>query len=69
MLNNYSFPSLYVISDSQFAAYKQQNLERERASIQELIDGHYSAISRLEKTLTSLEKRLEDNNSKTKSEN
>jgi septation ring formation regulator EzrA len=68
MLQSNYFPSLYIISDSEFAAYKQQNLKRECASIQELIDGHHKAISRLENTLSSLEKHLEDNNSKTKSE-
>lgn len=68
MLQSNYFPSLYIISDSEFAAYKQQNLKRECASIQELIDGHHNAISRLENTLASLEKQLEDNTSKTKSE-
>ena len=65
--SNY-FPSIYIISDSEFTAYKQYNLKRECASIQDLIDGHHKAISRLETTLASLEEKLEDNNSKTKSE-
>ena len=43
-------PSVYVISDSQLAAYKKQQLKDEIAELDRLIDGHKQSIERLEKT-------------------
>ena len=43
-------PSVYVISDSQLAAYKEQQLLDEIAELDRLIDGHKQSIERLEKT-------------------
>ena len=42
--------SIYVISDSQLAEYKERQLQAEIAELDRLIDGHKQSIERLEKT-------------------
>ena len=46
----YKRPSVYVISDSQLAEYKQAQLDRELAELDRLIDSHKQSIERLEDT-------------------
>ena len=43
-------PSVYVVSDSQLADYKQRQTEAEIAELDRLIDGHQSSIDRIKKT-------------------
>ena len=43
-------PSVYVISDSQLAEYKQRQTEREVAELDRLIEGHEDSIRRIKKT-------------------
>ena len=43
-------PSVYVISDSQLAEFKQQQLQAEIAELDKLIDSHKQSIDRLENT-------------------
>ena len=43
-------PSVYVISDSQLADYKQRQLESEIAELDRLIEGHEDSIKRIKKT-------------------
>ena len=45
-----SRPSVYVISDSQLAAYKQSQTHAEIAELNKLINGHNQAIERLTET-------------------
>lgn len=40
-------PSVYVISDSQLAEYKQKQTEAEVAELDRLIEGHESSIARI----------------------
>lgn len=60
----YRFPSLfgtssvYVISDSEMAAYKRKQTEAEILELQRLIDGHKTSIENLEKTIEILQKEL-----------
>ena len=49
-------PSIYVVSDSQLAAWKQEQAEKEITELNKLIDGHKSSIERLEATVESLRK-------------
>ena len=46
--------SVYVISDSQLAEYKERQLQAEIAELDRLIDDHKQSIERLEKTKASL---------------
>jgi len=49
-------PSIYVVSDSQLATWKQKQAEKEITELNKLIDGHKSSIERLEATVESLRK-------------
>ena len=49
LFNNWS-PSVYVISDSEMAAYKRNNAEAEIIELDKLIEGHEQSIERLKKT-------------------
>ena len=49
-------PSVYVISDSQLAAWKREKAEAEIIEIDKLIDSHKQAIERLEETRNQLRK-------------
>ena len=49
-------PSVYVISDSQLAAWKREKAEAEIIELDKLIDSHKQAIERLEETRNSLRK-------------
>ena len=49
-LRPYKRPSVYVISDSQLAEYKQAQLQQELAELDRLIDSHKQSIERLEDT-------------------
>ena len=46
----FSKPSVYVISDSDMAAYKRNNAEAEIIELDKLIEGHEQSIERLKKT-------------------
>ena len=50
--------SIYVLSDTQFAKYKQQQTEAEIQELERLVDSHKSSIERLEKTIDSLRNTL-----------
>ena len=52
-------PSVYVISDSQLAAYKREQTQSEIDELSKLIDGHKSSIERLETHVADLQKQLE----------
>ena len=47
-------PSVYVISDSQLADYKQRQTEAEIEELNRLIEGHEDSIRRIKKTRDSL---------------
>ena len=47
-------PSVYVISDSQLAEYKQKQTEAEIAELDRLIDGHESSIARIKEARQNL---------------
>ena len=49
-------PSVYVISDSQLAAWKREKAESEILELDKLIDSHKQAIERLEETRNQLRK-------------
>ena len=49
-------PSVYVVSDSQLAAWKRKQAEAEILQLQRLIDSHKQSIERLETTIESLRK-------------
>ena len=51
--------SIYVLSDSDFAKYKQRQTQSEIDELERLVDSHKSSIERLEKTIDSLKKDLE----------
>ena len=46
--------SVYVISDSELAKYKEAQAQREIAELQRLVDGHKQSIERLESTIEKL---------------
>ena len=46
----YQRPSVYVISDSELAAYKRRQAEAEIIELDKLIDGHKQSIERLQTT-------------------
>ena len=46
--------SIYVLSDSDFAKYKQLQTQAEIEELERLIDSHKSSIKRLEKTISAL---------------
>ena len=50
--------SIYVLSDTQFAKYKQRQTEAEIEELERLVDSHKSSIERLEKTIDSLRNTL-----------
>lgn len=50
--------SIYVLSDSDFAKYKQRQTEAEIEELERLVDSHKSSIERLEKTISELKKSL-----------
>lgn len=50
--------SVYVISDSELARYKQKQTELEIQELERLIDGHKSSIERLETTVTALKESI-----------
>jgi septal ring factor EnvC (AmiA/AmiB activator) len=52
-------PSVYVISDSQLAAYKQEQTQSEIDELNKLIDSHKTSIERLEAHVADLKKDLE----------
>ena len=52
-------PSVYVISDSQLAAYKREQTQSEIDELNKLIDSHKSSIERLEAHVAELKKVLE----------
>lgn len=54
----YQRPSVYVISDSQLAAYRNKQTQAEIDELNKLIDGHKSSIERLEAHVTDLKKQL-----------
>ena len=43
-------PSVYIVSDSQLAAWKREKAEAEIIELDKLIDSHKQAIERLEET-------------------
>ena len=43
-------PSIYVVSDSQLAAWKREKAEAEIIELDKLIEGHEASIERLKKT-------------------
>ena len=47
-------PSIYVVSDSQLAAWKREKAEAEILELDKLIDSHKQAIERLEETRNQL---------------
>ena len=49
-------PSVYVVSDSQLAAWKREKAEAEIIELDKLIDSHKQAIERLEETRNGLRK-------------
>ena len=49
-------PSVYVVSDSQLAAWKREQAEAEILQLQRLIDSHKQSIERLETTIENLRK-------------
>ena len=49
-------PSIYVVSDSQLAAWKRSKAEEEIIEIDKLIDSHNQAIERLQTTREQLRK-------------
>ena len=49
-------PSIYVVSDSQLAAWKRSKAEEEIIEIDKLIDSHNQAIERLQTTRERLRK-------------
>ena len=49
-------PSVYVVSDSQLAAWKREKAEAEILEIDKLIDSHKQAIERLQTTRDGLRK-------------
>ena len=51
--------SIYVISDSELARYKQEQTKAEIAELERLIDGHKSSIERLETTVNKLKESLQ----------
>ena len=51
--------SVYVISDSELARYKQEQTKAEIAELERLIDGHKSSIERLETTVNKLKESLQ----------
>ena len=46
--------SIYVISDSELAKYKQEQTKAEIVELERLIDSHKSSIERLETTVNKL---------------
>ena len=50
--------SIYVLSDTDFAKYKQRQTEAEIEELERLVDSHKSSIERLEKTISELKKSL-----------
>ena len=50
--------SIYVLSEKDFAKYKQQQTKDEIAELERLVDGHKSSIERLETTIESLKNTL-----------
>lgn len=50
------WPSVYVISDSEMAAYKAKQAEAEINELQRLIDSHKSSIERLQATVDEIRK-------------
>ena len=46
--------SVYVISDSELAKYKQEQTKAEILELERLIDGHRASIERLETTVNKL---------------
>jgi len=49
-------PSVYVISDSQLAAWKREKAEAEIIELDKLIDSHKQAVERLQQTREELRK-------------
>ena len=52
-------PSVYVISDSQLAAYKREQTQSEIDELTKLIDSHKTSVERLEAHVAELKKDLE----------
>lgn len=59
-------PSVYIISDSQLAAYKREQTQAEIDELNKLIDSHKASIERLEAYVTDLKKQLESTQEQTK---
>ena len=51
--------SVYVISDSELARYKQEQTKAEILELERLIDGHKSSIERLETTVNKLKESIQ----------
>ena len=65
-------PSIYVVSDSQLAAWKRDKAEAEIIEIDKLIDSHKQAIERLQTTRDQLRKdypAIESSTNETTTEN
>ena len=54
----YTPTSVFILSDSEFAKYKQKQTRAELLELDKLIDGHKKSIERLEATKAELQKEL-----------
>ena len=61
----YSKPSVYVLSDSQWAEYKREQSLAEIKELNKLIAGHQKAIDRLKETRTLMEQQFSTDNQAT----
>ena len=50
--------SIFVLSDTEFNKYKQEQTEAEINELERLVDSHKSSIERLEKTIADLKQTL-----------
>ena len=50
--------SIFVLSETEFAKYKQEQTQSEINELQRLVDSHKSSIERLEKTIADLKQTL-----------
>ena len=54
----YTPTSVFILSETEFAKYKQKQTQSELAELDKLIDGHRQSIERLEATKAELQKEL-----------
>ena len=52
--------SIYVLSDKDFAKYRQRQTQSEIQELERLVDSHKSSIERLEKTIQDLKQSLDE---------